>query len=720
METQLDFKNCGKREFDEAFERSSPSNSPDSLHKICPKNKSPAKERCFQHRIFILRLKSECRNPSLTPAASGRRLPTSAASSRPAAASGSADPSAQPNTSAAGGGASAMDFTAPSFSLGSEFDDDEPSPPARSDRYEQAPGYTAPDAPSFSLGIDSEGEGDGGDEPSPPDRNDRYEQARGYTAPDAPSFSLGIDSEGEGDGGDEPHLTNGSCREEQRPRYEAPDAPSFTLDIDSDGDGGDDPHLTDRGRREEPARHYEAPDAPSFSLGFDDEDDDILTGGGLHEEARHQVAPRSGTSLGTVEEVEEETLVAYQMPPPPKMAPFKRLRRGPAPPPLAPTPPPYRTPVPAAMEASPVVSSKAGLGAVGSLEDEVENYSDEERSLRDMPPSVGSCITSSNSKFSLLSHGVLLSQSTSKAAKFAQTPNYSVSKSLEASCSKNLLPKITLSPMRKILLLDSDTDSDDNKDKPTLHQSCKPQENTGIQMREAEKKDSWATPALDDFCNEYFKSVKDSRPSQQKEGSSFGGSKVTGSNYSVSEIGGHFPHQSTPSGAALDLDENLIDSHPPAMHYFFHHDPLVRDLVRQRLQHFVPIGADRSKREQIGAENLNNRRRFDQCASANDRWVTPNRGASVATEVGTRRVNAGGISGTGHWFTGDDGKKVYVAKNGQELTGRVAYRQYKKESGKGFRQPKKKSSAGTKRGSPRAKKDTATAKQGKTTAKRKR
>ncbi|KAG8066336.1 hypothetical protein GUJ93_ZPchr0004g39052 [Zizania palustris] len=691
------------------------SKSPDSLHKICPKNKSPAKERCFQHRIFILGLKSECRNPSLTPAAAGRWLPTSAASSRPAAASGSADPSAPPNPSAAGGGASAMDFTAPSFSLGSEFDDDEPSPPARSDRYEQARGYTAPDAPSFSLGIDSEGEGDGGgDQSSPPVRNDRYEQARGYTAPDAPSFSLGIDFEGEGDGGDELHLTNGSFREEQRPRYEAPDAPSFTLDIGSDGDG--DPHLTDRGRREEPARHYEAPDAPSFSLGFDDEDDDILIGGGLHEEARHQVAPRSRTSLGTVEE--EETLVADQIPPPPKMAPFKRLRRGPAPPPppLAPTPPPYRTPVPAAMEASPVMSSKAGLESVWSLEDEVENYSDEEKSLRDMPPSGGSCITSSNSKFSLLSNGVLLSQSTSKAMKFAHTPNYSVSKSLEASCSKKLLPKITLSPMRKILLLDSDSDSDDNKDKPTLQQSSKPQENTGIQMRKAEK-DSWTTPALDDFCNEYFKSVKDSRPSQQKEGISFGGSKVRGSNNSVSETGGHFPHQSTLSGAALDLDENLIVSHPPAMHYFFHHDPLVCDLVRQRLQHFVPIGADRNKGEQIGAENLNYRRRSDQCASANDRWVTPNRGASVATEVGTRRANASGISGTGHWFTGDDGNKVYVAKNGQELTGRAAYRQYKKESGKGFRQSKKKSSAGTKRGSKKA---TTTAKQGKTTAKRKR
>ncbi|PNX59378.1 hypothetical protein L195_g056749 [Trifolium pratense] len=36
---------------------------------------------------------------------------------------------------------------------------------------------------------------------------------------------------------------------------------------------------------------------------------------------------------------------------------------------------------------------------------------------------------------------------------------------------------------------------------------------------------------------------------------------------------------------------------------------------------------------------------------------------------------------------------VYVSKNGQELTGRNAYRHYRKESGSGFKKSKKKTSA---------------------------
>lgn len=230
--------------------------------------------------------------------------------------------------------------------------------------------------------------------------------------------------------------------------------------------------------------------------------------------------------------------------------------------------------------------------------------------LADVPPSVGSCITSSssrfshasNSKFSLMNHGVLMSQATSKSKKFAQTPNYSASKSMEESSTKKLLPKTALSPMRKIHLLDSDSDSDDNKEMPGLQQNCKSKVSTVQHKGKAEMNDSWATPALDEFCNEYFKSVEDSRPSQQKEGNSFCGPKVIRSNYSVSETGGHFPHQSTPSGAVLE--DNQTDSHPPAMHYFFHHDQLVRDLVRQRLKHFVPVGVDSRGNEQDGTQNL--------------------------------------------------------------------------------------------------------------------
>uniref|UniRef100_J3M1K7 Uncharacterized protein n=1 Tax=Oryza brachyantha TaxID=4533 RepID=J3M1K7_ORYBR len=499
--------------------------------------------------------------------------------------------------------------------------------------------------------------------------------------------------------------------------------------------GDDEPGLPNTARPEEQARRYEAPDAPSFSLGLNDDDDDFLTGGSHHEQSRTQVTPPARTSLGTVEDDDDDdfvlaggqqqkqrlhgTLVPNPTPPSAETARFKRLRRGPAPPSEAPTPPPRWAPAPLKMEASPVVSSKIDLGAIGSFEDEIEDFTDEERPTRDMPPSAGSCITSSsskfsqasNSKFSLMNRGVLMSQLTNKTKKFTHVPCYSASKSLEESCSKKLLPKITLSPMRKIHLLDSDSDLDD-KDRPSLRPKSKSQADTVLDNTNAEMRVSWVTPALDEFCNEYFKSVKEQRP-QQENDSSFCVPKAIRFNYPVSETGGHFQHQATPSGAALH--DNITDSHPPAMDYFFHHDPLVRELVRERLEHFVPIGVDSSRGNE---QDVQYRSQIDRCASANERWVTPNKRTSVGTEIGTRRINPSGISGSGHWFTGEDGKRVYVSKNGQELTGRIAYRQYKKESGKGFRQ-KKKNSAGTKGGSTRAKKTTKV-KQEKRTSKRKR
>jgi len=45
--------------------------------------------------------------------------------------------------------------------------------------------------------------------------------------------------------------------------------------------------------------------------------------------------------------------------------------------------------------------------------------------------------------------------------------------------------------------------------------------------------------------------------------------------------------------------------------------------------------------------------------TANNDWVTPNRRIPVPIDVGKRRVHASGTqSGSGHWFTGDNGKKV--------------------------------------------------------------
>ncbi|XP_037487275.1 uncharacterized protein LOC119365730 isoform X1 [Triticum dicoccoides] len=654
-----------------------------------------------------------------------------------------------------------MDFTAPSFSLGLDFDD---PPPADADDggdpREEPRGYEAPDAPSFSLGLDFECYDD--HEPRIPAGGRSEEPARRYEAPDAPSFSLGLGFDDDDGGAGEPQIPAGARREERPRRYEAPDAPSFSLGLDDDDGGASEPHHLPAGdRREEQAPRYEAPDAPSFSLGIDDDDDDFVAAGtmdpdpllpqpGTNRLRRLRRGPAPGYeapdapsfSLGIDDGddfVAGGALDPDPLPPQPETNRLKRLRRGPAPRSMVPPPPPPLPPraaPPLATEASPDFSRKAApLGDIGSYEDEIEGFSDEEPP-RGMTPSVGSCRTSSNSKFSLLNRSVLMSQSTSKAKTTKSTPmsNSVASKPLEESRTKKLLPKITISPLRKIYFVDSDTDSDDNRKqskpkkpmspikkrqesmhkymqkKPILQQNSKSEGSTVVQKSEDILKDSWATPALDDFCSEYFKSVQHSTPSQQTKTNSISGSKVSRPYSSVSEIGGHFQHEST--STRVGLEENLTDNHPPAMHYFCHRDQMVQNLVRERLKHFVPIGAGTSEGNEYSVEeNLNySRSQFGQSSGANDRWVTPNSRTSVPTDFGKRRVHAGGSqSGSGHWFTGEDGRKVYVSKNGQELTGRDAYKQYKKESGKGFRNFKKKKSTVKKEGSARAKRGSSTA-----------
>ncbi|CAJ1971394.1 unnamed protein product [Sphenostylis stenocarpa] len=75
------------------------------------------------------------------------------------------------------------------------------------------------------------------------------------------------------------------------------------------------------------------------------------------------------------------------------------------------------------------------------------------------------------------------------------------------------------------------------------------------------------------------------------------------------------------------------------------------------------------------------------CASGD--WVEPKSCTSLPKDAGKRRVQASGQS-AGHWYTSPEGRKVYVNKNGKELTGRDAYRLYRKESGAGSKRSKKK------------------------------
>ncbi|BAT80718.1 hypothetical protein LR48_Vigan07g022200 [Vigna angularis] len=75
-------------------------------------------------------------------------------------------------------------------------------------------------------------------------------------------------------------------------------------------------------------------------------------------------------------------------------------------------------------------------------------------------------------------------------------------------------------------------------------------------------------------------------------------------------------------------------------------------------------------------------------------WVEPRSCASSPKDAGKRRVQASGQS-AGHWYTSPEGRKVYVNKSGQELTGRSAYVQYRKESGTVFNKSKKKTGSKT-------------------------
>ncbi|KAI5424646.1 hypothetical protein KIW84_030728 [Lathyrus oleraceus] len=84
---------------------------------------------------------------------------------------------------------------------------------------------------------------------------------------------------------------------------------------------------------------------------------------------------------------------------------------------------------------------------------------------------------------------------------------------------------------------------------------------------------------------------------------------------------------------------------------------------------------------------LNNTKKNDESSklnSSNDSasWVEPK-------DAGQRRVQASGEP-TGHWYTGLDGRKVYLNKSGKESTGRNAYRNYRKESGAASQKSKRK------------------------------
>ncbi|XP_059443651.1 uncharacterized protein LOC132175656 isoform X2 [Corylus avellana] len=394
----------------------------------------------------------------------------------------------------------------------------------------------------------------------------------------------------------------------------------------------------------------------------------------------------------------------------------------------------------------------------------------------------------SSSKIPLHGCGVLATQSTTqrKRKQFSDNP---ASVNLETSGNLSTLPKLTISPLRKFQLIDSDSDDSSSHDNVSREahkagpSSTERQSNPDHSATVSEQKrkasldvnkneDLWKdfcpmknfriqTPALDEVCEEYFLSLKKSVTLKSRSDVCVNANEVYQENTTSSRK----------DGQVWVTDDPV----PPAHHYFFHDDPRVQKLVRDRLPNFSPLGVTKSRgNQQPNASVIDYMRQFNHeeaskqrtCKSnveksstrgrnkskisnaeevllpsggwmdpkivssfskgepsrqkaarkinvanrstkgrnrskksnaeevlhAPESWVNPKSSASTPKDAGQRRVHANGES-AGHWYTTPEGRKAYVTKDGKELTGRTAYRHYRKESGAGFKKSKKKTSA---------------------------
>ncbi|CAL9090707.1 unnamed protein product [Musa acuminata var. zebrina] len=494
--------------------------------------------------------------------------------------------------------------------------------------------------------------------------------------------------------------------------------------------------------------------APSFSLGLDLDLADLPTEGEEEEEEQERSPlpnPLSGIESPNLELFRDQRLEEREaigpgiaLDPEPiwgtPLPALKRLRRGPPP--------------PRCRSNSLVAHSSLddGGGELRDdsilLDDDIEEFSSPENNpSRDKSSSVRNHIAGSFSKFSLQNHGVLTGQSTTKlmVPKISRPFDVLPSAVSHEICNKKVFQNLS-TPIRKIHLLSSDSDDSASEDKykyknkvdasKLRHQNLitENEQQRSLKYRKHLEDSFWkdfnpinninlATPALDEFCEEYIKSKKDPRPGQHREEDlTFCSSRVSGTKALADEIEGS--HRQISISRNTKPQCNLTNPEPPAFQYFYHDDMRIQTLVKRRLCYFVPLGAElHGAEKQPGAENLNYMSQFSttdvqsracktnkqglnrsfrkgkrpkdaspkKSSDATGDWMTPKNCTAIPKDAGKRRVHASGHQ-SGHWFTDQNGRKAYVTKNGQELTGRVAYRQYKKDSG-GFRKPRKKSAA---------------------------
>lgn len=227
----------------------------------------------------------------------------------------------------------------------------------------------------------------------------------------------------------------------------------------------------------------------------------------------------------------------------------------------------------------------------------------------------------SSSKFSLHSQRILNTQSTSKLKTQKSTPVSSASTfaTLEKSSNQGTLPRLSISPLRKIHLLDSDSDDppydEDQAENFKKVGSCSKgkqhssnhavagNQQSKVKMSSnrlqteilwkdlsPKKNTKLATPALDEFCEEYFRSMKDKNVEQRKKDDLGNISSRTLFNEQFFE---EMEGCSQEKGIHRHSEHfvNQLDPSPPAYHYFYHDDPRIKKLVRDRLPNFFPVGA---------------------------------------------------------------------------------------------------------------------------------
>ncbi|KAL3632202.1 hypothetical protein CASFOL_025186 [Castilleja foliolosa] len=427
---------------------------------------------------------------------------------------------------------------------------------------------------------------------------------------------------------------------------------------------------------------------PSFSLGFDFETQCSPVPDPLRQPAK-RASPSA--SVRTIEQDDDDDFESpVRVSDPPRS--FKRLRRGPT-----------ARPADEARKVETVVN------------EEIEDFSSDEDWPRGVLPPNSVC---SSSKPSLHGQGFVTTESgtLSKSMKGKQVSSASASVNVDKKGSNLIFPKLTLSPLRRYQLIDSDSDDPSLGEKaphailsPEDKQSncrsnletrrasdCKYQsEDLWKDFRSEKKSHSVPTPVFDEVIEEYYTNVK------------------SNSNPGI-ECKDTF-HETE--------RDNKASIHPPAHRYFFHQNPTIQKLVRDRLHYFFPLGAGSNQEQtqqnesvidymgQFGHEDTKQtdqrrntaksstgskkvkKSRAASTSQVTDDWVNPRSNSGSQKNAGSRRVQAESTSSAGHWFMGPDGKRVYVNKQGKELTGQIAYRHYKKESGKGFKKSKKKTAA---------------------------